>query len=72
MKNSTNFALFNPIEKITGKSKYEWTVSDLLKVVEVKQIEKITFHYTGWDGKIKDLRIPITNQTQAEIGRAHV
>lgn len=66
MKNSTNFALFNPIEKITGKSKYEWTVSDLLKVIEVKQIEKITFHYTGWDGKIKDLRIPITNQTQAE------
>jgi glutamine synthetase len=66
MKNNRNFALSNPIEKITGKTKYEWTAQDLLKVIEERNIEKITFHYTGWDGKIKDLRIPVTNQEHAE------
>ncbi|OGU58771.1 MAG: hypothetical protein A2X64_00590 [Ignavibacteria bacterium GWF2_33_9] len=66
MKNNVNLALSNPIEKITGKNKYEWTTQDLLKVIEERNIEKITFHYTGWDGKIKDLRIPITNQEHAE------
>lgn len=59
------FALSNPIEIITQKSKYEWTSEDLLKVIKEKNIEKITFHYTGWDGKIKDLRIPITDYNQA-------
>jgi glutamine synthetase len=65
MEKTTNFALSNPIEIITGKSKYDWKASDLLKVIKEKQIEKIMFHYTGWDGKIKDLRIPITNDEQA-------
>lgn len=66
MNNNQNFALSNPIERITGKTKYDWTAEDLLKVIIEKNIEKITFHYTGWDGKIKDLRIPITNQEHAE------
>ena len=65
MNKNTFFALTNPIQKITGKSKYEWDVNDIIKVILQKEIEKITFHYTGWDGKIKDLRIPITNYEQA-------
>lgn len=64
MENQQFFALSNPIEVITGKSKYEWSTDDLLKVIHEKNIEKITFHYTGWDGKIKDLRIPITSYDQ--------
>lgn len=65
MTTKTNFALSNPIEVITCKSKYDWNTEDLLSVIQEKKIEIITFHYTGWDGKIKDLRIPITDYDQA-------
>lgn len=65
MTNKLNFALSNPIEVLTGKSKYDWNNDDLLNVIQAKGVERITFHYTGWDGKIKDLRIPITDYDQA-------
>lgn len=65
--NVDNFALSNKIERITGKSKDELTRNDLLDLIEKEQIERITFHYTGSDGKIKELRIPATSRKQADI-----
>ncbi len=60
------FALNNPICVITGKEKKDLTRDDLIKVILEKQIERITFHYTAIDGRIRELRIPITNRKQAE------
>jgi glutamine synthetase len=35
-------------------------------VIEEKSIERITFHYTALDGKLKELKIPIATRKQAE------
>lgn len=66
-KTMENFALTNPISAITGKESKDFTREDMIKVISDKGIERITFHYTGNDGKIKDLRIPIENRRNAEL-----
>jgi len=68
MSNSQEFlALSNPIWKITGKKRDELTREDILKVIFEKQIERITFHYTSIDGKLKELRLPVTKRKQVEL-----
>ncbi|MFW5662539.1 MAG: glutamine synthetase beta-grasp domain-containing protein, partial [Bacteroidota bacterium] len=67
MSELQNFALMNPISMITGKEREEFTREDMLKVIIEKQIERITFHYTALDGRIKELRIPVTSRNQAEL-----
>lgn len=62
----TKYALMNPISLIVDKPRDEFTREDMIKVVEEKQIERITFHYTALDGKLKELKIPIANRRQAE------
>lgn len=64
---NTHFALENPIEVLTGKKRTELTRDDLINIINKKQIERITFHYTSIDGKVKELRLPITSHDQAEI-----
>jgi len=61
------FALTNPIVVFANKDKNELTREDLIKIIIDKQIERFTFHYTGIDGKIKELKIPITSRRQAEL-----
>ena len=39
----------------------------LFRSIIDEQIERITFHYTGIDGKIKDLKIPVENRKQVEM-----
>jgi glutamine synthetase len=51
---------------ILDKPAEEFTRADLIKVIEEKNIERITFHYTALDGKLKELKLPIVNQAQAE------
>jgi glutamine synthetase len=67
MTKNENFALANEISILTGKKRSEIQREDLIKLIIDKQIERITFHYTAIDGKLKELRIPITNKEQAEI-----
>jgi glutamine synthetase len=67
MEKIETFALENPITKLTGKCRSELTREDIVQVVIEQQIERITFHYTGLDGKIKELRIPITSRKQLEM-----
>src|SRR5512146_2079526 len=59
------YALTNPISLIVDKPREEFTREDLVKVIEERQIERITFHYTALDGKYKELKIPIGNRYQA-------
>jgi len=61
-----NYALTNPISLIVDKPREQFTREDLIRVIEQKQIERITLHYTALDGKYKELKVPISNRTQAE------
>jgi len=60
------YALTNPLSLLLDKSREEFTREDLLSVIEQRKIEKITFHYTALDGKLKELKIPVANRMQAE------
>jgi glutamine synthetase len=60
------YALTNPLSLLLGKSRTEYTREDLIKVIETKNIERITFHYTALDGKLKELKLPIANRYQAD------
>lgn len=66
-KNEEIFALQNPVSLAIGKDKEDFTREDLIKVILEYEIERITFHYTANDGKIRELRIPIANRQQAEL-----
>jgi len=60
------YALTNPISMIVDKTREEFTRRDLLRLITEKQIERIALHYTALDGQLKELKIPIANQAQAE------
>lgn len=61
-----SYALTNPISLIVDKPRHDFTREDLIKVIETHQVERITFHYTGLDGKFKELKIPVADRYQAE------
>ncbi len=61
-----DYALMNPISAIVDKPRNELTREDMIDVIEKEQIERITFHYTALDGKLKELTLPIANRDQAE------
>jgi glutamine synthetase len=65
MKN--DYVLSNPLSSYLDKPKEDFTREDLLKIIKEKQIERITFHYTALDGKMKELKIPIQTRLNAEI-----
>jgi len=48
------------------KDRSEFTREDLLKVIFAKNIERLTFHYTALDGKLKELKIPVTDRKLTE------
>jgi glutamine synthetase len=59
-------ALANPVSLILNKPPAEFVRADILKVIEKRQIERITFHYTALDGKLKELKIPAADLSQVE------
>ncbi len=60
------YSLTNPISLLVDKPREDFTREDLVRVIEGEQIERITFHYTGLDGKYKELKLPVSNRYQAE------
>lgn len=60
------YSLSNPISILLDKSRDEFTREDMIKVIKQKEMERITFHYTALDGKLKELRLPVANTYQAE------
>jgi len=60
------YALANPLSVILKKSPKDFMRADFLKVIDQKHIERITFHYTALDGKLKELKLPVANAYQAE------
>lgn len=51
---------------LLDKSKSDITRSDLLRLIEARQIRQITLHYTGLDSKLKELNIPLGSRAHAE------
>jgi glutamine synthetase len=66
-KKNTPYALINPLCEFLDKSPEDFSREDFLRVVEKKQIERLTFHYTALDGRLKELKIPVTSRSQAEL-----
>jgi glutamine synthetase len=60
------YALANPLSLILDKPAPDFTRADLLKVIETKGIERVTFHYTAIDGKLKELSIPAADRYHLE------
>ena len=63
---SAYYALSNPLSVLLDKPPHGFQRKDLLKVIAEKGIERITFHYSGLDSKLKELRIPVVSPLQAE------
>lgn len=61
-----HFALTNPLTILLDKSPSAFRRSDMMNIIDRKKIERITFHYTALDGKLKELKIPLVNRRQAE------
>jgi len=66
-KSKSFFALTNPLSLFLDKDPVDFQRSDFLRIIESEGIERITFHYAGLDGKLKELWIPVANRFQAEI-----
>lgn len=66
MSMKQRYALTNPISSILGKPREDFTREDLIRVIEERNIEKITLRYVALDGKLKELKIPFANRYQAE------
>ncbi|MBD3414820.1 MAG: glutamine synthetase, partial [Candidatus Aminicenantes bacterium] len=64
--NNFSYALTNPLSLLLGKPAREFQRADLLKVIETKQIERLTFHYSAIDGRLKELKLPISNKDSAD------
>jgi len=60
------YALSNPLAVLLGKGPESFQRADFLKIIRDKNIERITFHYTALDGKIKELKLPVASTTQVE------
>ncbi len=60
------YALANPLSIVLDKPSPDFRRDDFLEIIESKGLERITFHYTALDGKLKELKIPIANRRQAE------
>jgi len=56
----------NPLSVLLDKPPQEFQRKDFLRIIEEKQIERITFHYTALDGRLKELKLPVWQRDQAE------
>jgi glutamine synthetase len=59
-------ALTNPLSRLIDKDREEFTRADLLRIATEQGIERFTFHYTGIDGQLKELKLPFTTLRHAE------
>jgi glutamine synthetase len=64
--NNFSYGLVNPLAAFLDKPCRDFQRADFLKVIEQRKIELITFHYTALDGKLKELRLPVSSRSQTE------
>lgn len=61
-----DLVLANPLSLLLEKERGEFTRADMMRVVAEKGIERFTFHHTGIDGQLKELRLPFSSLKHAE------
>lgn len=61
-----SYALVNPLSAFLEKPAQDFQRADFIKVIKEKKIERITFHYTALDGKLKELRLPFSSREEAD------
>lgn len=66
-KKDAPFGSTDSLGEILNKPPEDFNRKDLLHVIEKKKIERLTFHYTALDGRLKELKIPVTHRDQAEV-----
>jgi glutamine synthetase len=66
-KKSPTYPLANPLAELLNKPPKDFSREDFLHIIEEEKIERVTFHYTALDGRLKELKIPVTNRDQAEL-----
>jgi glutamine synthetase len=54
------------LTELLEKSPADFNRDDFLRVVEDQEIKRLTFHYTALDGRLKELKIPVTGRNQVE------
>lgn len=59
-------ALTSPVSVLLDKPSTDFTRDDLLDFLVRRQIEIISFHYTALDGKLKELKLPVSSLARAE------
>jgi len=59
------YALANPLELQLDKPRASFTRSDLIHIIKTQQIERITFHYVDLNGRLHDLKLPISSDRRA-------
>lgn len=64
--NHSTYPLSNPLCSLLGKPAVDFQRADLIKIIEQENIERITFHYTALDGRLKELKLPISSRQQAD------
>lgn len=58
--------LANPLSILLDKERDEFTRADMLRVCQTCGIERLTFHYTGLDGQLKELKLPFSDVQEAD------
>ena len=58
--------LGNPLSRLLKKEPCDFTRADILRIITERQIELLTFHHTGIDGQLKELKLPVGDLEQAE------
>ncbi len=66
MPKENSYPLSNPLHALLDKPAEDFQRADFVKIIEQKQIERITFHYTALDGKLKELKLPFSSRKEAE------
>jgi len=61
------YALENPLTSVLNKPARDFQRRDFLKIIEQQKIERIAFHYTALDGRLKELRFPVPDRRRAEV-----
>ena len=64
--NNPEYPLLNPLCALLNKPADEFKRADFLEIIERQSLERITFHYTALDGRLKELKLCVSNREQAE------
>ena len=58
------FGTQNQLELLLNKKRADFSPDDLIHIISEMAIEFVTFHYTGLDGKLKELKFPVQSKDQ--------